>query len=141
MTLTLDASVIVKWMIEDAERESDTEKATLLIQRVIRGQESVLQPHHWLVEVAAVLARLSPNTAADDVDMLAALEWPSVADPRVLRRATTLAIESGQHVFDTYYHAVALEAESTLVTADERYRSKAARLGRIVALQSWSSTP
>jgi hypothetical protein len=38
---------------------------------VIRGELQILQPIHWLAEVAAVLARLSPQTAADDVDMLA----------------------------------------------------------------------
>ena len=41
-------------------------------------------------------------------------------------------------MFDTLYHAVALESDDAiLVTADERYRAKAQKLGCIVALQSW----
>jgi predicted nucleic acid-binding protein len=141
VTVVLDASVILKWLLEDPARESDTDQATHLIAAVIHGQFDILQPVHWLAEVAAVLARLSPRTAIDDVLMLAALRFPTNDEPMVMRRATALAIETGQHLFDTLYHAVALECDdATLVTADERYRSKAAHHGKIVALRSWIST-
>jgi hypothetical protein len=57
-------------------------------------------------------------------------------------RPTTLAIETGQHVFDTLYHAVALERDdATLITADDRYRRKAENQGRIAALRDWASAP
>ena len=57
----------------------------------------------------------------------------------VLRRACELAIESRQHLFDTLYHAVALEADGAmLVTADARYLLAARRLGRVCALPEWS---
>jgi predicted nucleic acid-binding protein len=59
--------------------------------------------------------------------MLAALEFPTTDDPNVIRRATRLAIETNHHLFDTLYHAVALEHEdAVLVTADDRYYGKAA---------------
>jgi hypothetical protein len=47
------------------------------------------------------------------VTMLNALELPAADDPLVLRRGAELAIELKQHVFDTYYHAVALETPDT----------------------------
>jgi hypothetical protein len=76
----------------------------------------------WLTEVGFVLARESPDTTADDVTMLPALELPATADPRILRREVELAIELKQHLFDTFYHAVALETpDTTPITADERY--------------------
>jgi predicted nucleic acid-binding protein len=54
--------------------------------------------------------------------MLSAFEFPTTDDPNVMRRATSLAIETNHHLFDTLYHAVALEHEDALlVTADERY--------------------
>ena len=82
--------------------------------------------------MAAVVARLTPSTAIRDVEWLAALELPSSDDPNVIVRATSLAIETGNHLFDTLYHAVALEHEdATLVTADARYFAKARRCGRI----------
>jgi len=70
--------------------------------------------------------------------MLLAMEFPVADDTAVMHRATRLAVESGQHLFDTLYHAVALESEAaTLITADERYRRKAQGYGRIVALARW----
>jgi predicted nucleic acid-binding protein len=101
-----------------------------------------MQPVHWLAEVAAVVARLAPQTAVRDVEMLAALEFPTTDDPNVIRRATSLAIEINHHLFDTLYHAVALEHEDALlVTADDRYYRKAERYGTITALHDWMSVP
>jgi len=53
-------------------------------------------------------------------------------------RACHLAIETQQHLFDTLYHAVALESTDTvLVTADETYRKKAQNMGHIQALSDF----
>jgi len=71
--------------------------------------------------------------------MLVALQFPTLDEPNVMQRAVTVAVETGQHVFDTLYHAVALEtADATLVTADDRYRTKALRYGKVVALRDWT---
>jgi hypothetical protein len=57
----------------------------------------------------------------------------------VLRRGVELAIELKQHLFDTYYHAVALETPDTmLITADERYLRAASAKGRVVYLMDWN---
>ena len=138
MTLVLDASVILKWLLEDPTKEPDTEKALALIDAVVHGKLEILQPVHWLIEVAAVAARLTPQTAVQDVGMLSAMQFPTSDDPTVLLRATALAIETDHHLFDTLYHAVALEHDdAVLVTADDRYRRKAERYGMIVALADW----
>ena len=140
MIVVLDASVILKWLLEDPTREPDTEKALALVESVLRAQLEVLQPVHWLAEVAAVAARLVPQTAESDVGMLAALELPTTDSPIVIQRATSLAIETNCHLFDTLYHAVALEHEDALlVTADGRYYEKAARYGKIIALHDWEA--
>lgn len=139
MTVVLDASVIIKWLLQDPEREAGTDKATELMESITKGDLPVLQPTHWLVEVGAVLARESPATAGDDVMMLNALELPVTDDPQVLRRGVELGIELKQHLFDTFYHAVALENEdSVLVTADQRYLRAAQAKGRIIDLMDWS---
>jgi predicted nucleic acid-binding protein len=140
--VVLDASVVLKWLFEDPAREPDTEKAFALLESVVRGRLEVMQPVHWLAEVAAVVARLAPQTAVRDVEMLAALEFPTTDDPNVILRATSLAIETNHHLFDTLYHAVALEHEDAyLVTADDRYYRKAERYGTIAALGDWVSVP
>ena len=136
--VVLDASVILKWLLADPVRESDTRKAFDLIETVVSGGLEILQPVHWLAEVAAVAARLVPETAVDDVEMLAAFEFPTTDSPTVMRRATSLAIDSTHHLFDTLYHAVALEHEDALlITADERYYEKAKGYGTIRTLQAW----
>ncbi len=138
MTIVLDASVILKWLLEDPTKEPDTEKALALIEAVVHGKLEILQPVHWLIEVAAVAARLTPRTAVQDVELLSAMQFPTSDDPAVLLRATALAIETDHHLFDTFYHAVALEHDdAVLVTADDRYRRKAERYGMIVALADW----
>lgn len=138
MIVVLDASVILKWLLEDPTQEPETEKALALIEAVIHRKLEILQPVHWLIEVAAVAARLTPQTAIDDVELLSAMQFPTSDAPNVLLRATALALETGHHLFDTLYHAVALEHDdAVLVTADDRYRRKARRYGRIVALADW----
>jgi predicted nucleic acid-binding protein len=138
--VVLDASVVLKWLLEDPASEPDTEKALAVVESVVLGRLEILQPVHWLVEVAAVAARLTPQTAVNDVEMLSALEFPTTDDPTVIRRATTLAIETDHHLFDALYHAVALEHEDALlVTADDRYFGKAERYGRIAALRDWDA--
>jgi predicted nucleic acid-binding protein len=93
-----------------------------------------------LAEVAAVAARLTPQTAVSDVELLSAMEFPTTDEPIVIRRATNLAIETNHHLFDTLYHAVALEYDdAVMVTADDQYLGKAQNRGRIVALRDWST--
>jgi predicted nucleic acid-binding protein len=134
----IDASVIIKWLLQNPEREADTDKATQLMERVTNGEQPVLQPTHWIVEVGAVLARESPGTAVDDVGMLIALELPTTDDLEVLNRGVQLAIELEQHLFDTYYHGVALEtSECMLITADERYFRAAHAKGCVINLTEW----
>jgi predicted nucleic acid-binding protein len=134
----IDASVVIKWLLQDPEREAGTEKATQLMELVTNGEQPVLQPTHWLVEVGAVLARESPGTAIDDVGMLTALELPTTNELQVLRRGVELAMELKQHLFDSYYHGVALETpDCVLITADERYLRAARAKGNIVSLMEW----
>jgi predicted nucleic acid-binding protein len=134
----IDASVVIKWLLQNPEREAETDKATELMERVTNGEQPVLQPTHWIVEVGAVLARESPGTAVDDVGMLSALELPTTDDFPVLQRGVQLAMELKQHLFDTYYHGVALETpDCALVTADERYLRVARAKGHIVSLTEY----
>ncbi len=137
MILVIDASVIIKWLFQDPEREADTERATALMAAVARGDHPVLQPPHWLIEVAAVIARETPERARHDLVLLEGLALPIRGDAPVLARACALAIDLGHHLFDTLYHAVALESGACLVTADDRYQRKAGALPGIRHLRDW----
>ncbi len=138
MRLVVDASVVVKWLFANPEREEHTELATTLMPSVVRQEVPAVQPVHWLAEVGAVLARSAPDKAEQDIVLLSALGLAVQDGPEILRRACRLAIDLNHHLFDTLYHAVALETESVLVTADEHYLSKARDIGRSNRLAEWS---
>ena len=132
----IDASVAVKWFLPDAADEADTLQALDLFLRLRAGEISLLQPAHWKAEVASVLARCIPDTAAANLDDLNLLEGIEIIDvPLVYHRALQLAIDLSHHLFDTLYHAAALENDAVMITADRRYHTKAAHLGRIVLLE------
>lgn len=131
--MVVDASVVIKWLLPQRD-ETDGRLAVQLWNRVGAGHLQLVQPPHWLAEVAAVVARLSPATAADDIRDLHALEIAVSHSLQVYDTACELAISLNHHLFDTLYHAVALELGARLVTADERYYTKAEERGCIVRL-------
>jgi predicted nucleic acid-binding protein len=58
---------------------------------------------------------------------------------RGIDRSIEMVIDLGQHLFDTLYHAVALETpDAVLITADERYFRAARHAGRIARLRDWT---
>jgi len=138
MTVVLDASVIIKWVFADRAEESHSLQALQTLQLIQESRLGVVQPPHWLAEVAAVISRLDAGRARRAVSLLYALELPVAADVEVYLKACELSASLAQHLFDTLYHAVALfESEAVLVTADERYYRQAHKIGRIVKLKDF----
>ena len=138
MKLVVDASVAVKWFLPDPSREPDADRAAELLRAIGDGRVELLQPPHWLAEVAAVITRLRPEIAAAAIDLLDSMELETATEAGLYKRASSLAQQLDQHLFDTLYHALALANDALLVTADDRYLRKAGRLGRIVALDAWA---
>lgn len=139
MRVVLDASVIAKWVLPAASgEEPDADRALAILDEIRSGALEVLQPPHWLAEVAAVVVRLVPGSAGVVLDLFDAMELPETTDVAVYRRAASLADALDHHLFDTLYHAVALGHEATLITADERYWRKARDEGSIRRLAEWT---
>lgn len=137
--LVLDASVLVKWVLQDDEREPDTAQALTLCESFREGHISLVQPPHWLAEVAAACVRLNPAIAAPATALLYAMDIPVRTNLEVYRHACELAAELDHHLFDTLYHAVALSLrDTTLVTADRRYYQKAKGKGAITLLADFT---
>lgn len=137
MIAVIDASVIVKWFFPDPAREPDSDRALAVLSAVRDGRLEPLQPPHWLAEVAAVVSRLQPGLADEAIDLLDAMEISVSGEATVYKRAAALAARLDQHLFDTLYHALALEREALLISADRRYYNKANKLGHIVYLADW----
>jgi predicted nucleic acid-binding protein len=135
--LVLDASVIVKWFQPASVQEAWTDNALSVHQVLRSGRDQAVQPPHWLAEVAAVLARVRPQSAGQDLEILEALELPVAGDLAIYEQAVHLSVDLDHHLFDTLYHAVALERQALLVTADGKYCDKAKNRGAIVHLSTW----
>jgi len=136
-TVVVDASVALKWFLRERPDEPNAACAINLLERAATGEIRLLQPPHFIAEVAAVLARLKPEGAQADIRDLQAIEYETLDTPAVYVSAIDLAIRHRQHLFDTLYHAVALHKPgATLITADQRYFAVARSEGRIASLAS-----
>lgn len=137
--IVVDASVAVKWFLPAAGDESDSKSALELLEGVRKGMHRLAAPPHWIAEVAAVLARLSPDTIEEDMASLYALRPDPVENLAMYGTACRLAVQLGHHLFDTLYHAAALHTSGAiLVTADDMYYRKAAHLGQIRRLAGFA---
>ncbi len=138
MSLVIDASVAVKWVLADRPGEYDTDKAAKLLAQIAGENIVLLQPEHWRVEVFSVVARLAPERFGETWHLLASLNVEEQSSKPVLERAVSLASQFRHHLFDTLYHAIALEQAATLITADDAYFAKAYRLGNIELLTNYN---
>jgi len=134
--LVVDASVSVKWFLPQHDDEQDTGRAMALLDALYGRKVRLFQPPHWLAETAAVITRISPETAVEDVIDLINLKVEIMEAPSIYLTACELSRELNHHLFDTLYHSVALNVrDAVLVTADERYFHKACDYGAIIRLQ------
>ena len=140
MIVGVAASVAVKWFVDAdwALREQDTEQAIDLLRASMAGKLELLQPPHFLAEVAAVLTRIAPGHALQNITDLTALDIDWAAPTDAYARAIELSSQLDHHLFDTLYHALALDTPgAVLVTADRSYFDKARHLGQIAWLPDW----
>jgi predicted nucleic acid-binding protein len=138
MRLVIDASVAVKWIVGDQPGESDVDRASALLGAIARGSVSAIEPAHWVAEVAGVVVRLKPDHAVAAIALLTHSRFSTTASRAAYRRAAQISRYLDHHLFDTLYHAVALEERATLVTADAVYFAKAKNLGRIELLADFA---
>lgn len=132
--IVVDASVTVKWF-QPGDEEADADRALDLLPRIKNGDLTLCQPSHWLAEVSAVLVRLNPAAALDDINDLYEIRFRRMENKGVYLMACTLSRDLNHHLFDTLYHASALAlSDAVLVTADRRYYDQAQRFGRISLL-------
>ncbi len=135
MILVVDASVALKWFFRERRDEPDVGLATEILSAVGDGRVRMVQPPHFLAEVAAVLARETPRAATRSLDDLWRVNWDVAESGAVYALAAELSIRLRHHLFDTLYHAVSLSTgNATLVTADDAYYMKASGQGAITRL-------
>lgn len=135
MIAVVDASVAVKWFLNGNPDEQHTDLALRVLEQSVLGVLNMVQPGHFVAEVAAVLARLKPADAQDDLIDFLDIRYRTLTSPETYATAMELALRYQHHLFDTLYHAVALHTPgAVLVTVDERYYKKAQLEGQICLL-------
>ena len=140
MIAVLDASVVVKWFLGDARDEPHAAEAIAVLRSVDAGRVRMVQPPHFLAETAAVLARVQPATADEDVLLLQSIAWEVAEWPWIYSTAMELSIRLRHHLFDTLYHATAMHHDdAVLVTSDQVYYDKAHGEGRIARLRDFDT--
>lgn len=67
-----------------------------------------------------------------------AMELAITTEWNVYEQACHLSVELNHHLFDTLYHAVALQTPDTVfITTDSQYFRKAVKLGHIIELKNF----
>ncbi len=136
--LVIDSSVSLKWILGVEDNEHSLAQAEAILSGVTDGSLLAVQPPHWFAEVTAVITLKRPAKLDMTLDILSAFPHEVWAKPEIYRAAANLSVRLRHHLFDTLYHAVALEKGATLITADEAYLAKAYRIGNIRLLSNFS---
>ncbi|MBV9585989.1 MAG: type II toxin-antitoxin system VapC family toxin [Alphaproteobacteria bacterium] len=125
MTIVIDASVAVKWVLPEPRTE-----AALALRN-----EQLIAPALWLAEAANALwrhVRLGELTGEQALALMAELEKAPVAsfpiEPHITP-ALEIAARAGHPVYDCVYLALALHRDTHVMTDDRRFAAAAARLG------------
>ncbi len=121
MTLVVDASVAVKWFVQEPLRDE--------ARNLIQGNDSLCAPDILFAEIANVGWRLV--TRGDVGRDLALGMVTQVGDPfsRIVsssllcERAFDIALTLGHPVYDCLYLACAEVSDAVLVTADRRFHA------------------
>ncbi len=137
MIVVVDTGVSIKWFFPVSAQEQDTDQAVSVLRQVQSGQVTLVQPAHWLPEVVAVITRIRPEIAEQAIDYLTAMEVKVQQDADVLKAAARLSRQFSHHLFDTLYHALAIQLNAVFVSADEKYYRKAETAGCIQLLSDW----
>ena len=145
MNLVIDASVFGKLFL----KEDDSRDAQALLQAAIRAEATLLAPALLRFEMCGMALHHGIPFAVPleilDAHVGVGL---SLIDPSndIWRTAETISRDGHQKsgfpsLEDSLYHALAIHAEGTFITADLRHLAKTQQYGHALALKQWPELP
>jgi len=123
--LVLDASVAAKWFLPSVDEPLAAEAQTLL-RRYVNGDIEFAVPDLFWAETGNILwksarmGRLPSKEATEALTAMLQYGFPTVPGRELLEDALAIALSTGRTVYDALYVALAVQRDSTLITADER---------------------
>lgn len=134
--LVPDASILLKWILKSSDEE-DAERALELKSAWLAEACQLLVPSLWFYEVGNVVGQKRPDDAVAMMAAMTGLELPEAAPSMFLSEALRLMKGCRVTFYDAAYHATAIVAAGTFITADTAYVRKAGGEGCVVALRDW----
>ncbi len=125
----VDASVVVKWFLPEPSRQA----ALRLLRHYQHESIKLFAPGLLLLEVSSVLCKRVRRgemiaSSAKEAHRLLKINSPILVDDRdLMDDAVTLAIASGQSLYDCLYLALALRQRCEMVTADGKFHAAVSR--------------
>ena len=139
--LVVDASVVAKWFIPEA----DSDKAVRLRNRHIEGSLTLMAPDLLLYEIANALVyhpEVTDEAIHEDMEALFNVDIELVSpSPELMASIADGARRRDVSVYDSSYLVLAEVVATNLVTADRRLYEKAKHTGQVLLLdeldQKW----
>ena len=141
MEVVVDASVVVKWFVE----EEDSDKALRLRDKYIDGEIRIIAPELIIFEVLNALYYKRLFSESEMKEISEALEAYSFTlyslKGEYAEKTIETAVENGITIYDASYVALAMIRDTYMYTADEKLieKLKGEYLKHVKSIKSTSS--
>jgi predicted nucleic acid-binding protein len=140
MNLVVDASVVVKWFVDEIYAPEACQ--------LLRAPDAFAAPDLLFAEVANVIwkkvrrGQLAAEDAPAMLSDLQRIDVETVPCRDIAAAACSLALATGRSVYDSMYLALAISRKTRLITADQRF-ANAVRSDALLAphIQFIADTP
>lgn len=141
--IVLDANVFAKLLVS----ERDSSEARDLVYAIHRAAIPVVLPSLFIYEVVQIgrYYDLGTDIVLDFLETQLVGNWQVVEPSRKHWKMAQKISETGSAnsgypaMYDSIYHALALEEGANFITADKKHFAKAHTFGRIYLLADWPS--
>jgi predicted nucleic acid-binding protein len=136
VVLIPDASVLLKWALR-SDDEAGSDQALALKTAWLDGRCDLVVPTLWVYEVGNILGLKEPKVAEPLLAAMVDLRMAEVNPASYHQAIFRLMRHHHVSFYDAAYHALAIESNATMLTADVKYVRKAGRAGHVQRLEAW----